>query len=203
MIIRHLKNTVGRILSLLEKQKNDNAMLGTLIKRRLSDNQVANVFVNALLDVVDNGFKEVAALVNEDQAFVVSPAIQPNQDGEFALIVIVGNLSFLESTFEADQAYRVEKLIFEKLGKIYGMSEQQFTTLVREYQSFITRVNHPSKNMVYGMSKAIFHKYKLNDFQDDYFRRMQAPNPLFLKRMDEIVNNFIWDWDAFFKKYKM
>ena len=178
-------------------------MLGTLIKRRLSDNQVANVFVNALLDVVDNGFKEVAALVNEDQAFVVSPAIQPNQDGEFALIVIVGNLSFLESTFEADQAYRVEKLIFEKLGKIYGMSEQQFTTLVREYQSFITRVNHPSKNMVYGMSKAIFHKYKLNDFQDDYFRRMQAPNPLFLKRMDEIVNNFIWDWDAFFKKYKM
>lgn len=178
-------------------------MLGTLIKRRLSDNQVANVFVNALLEVVDNGFKEVAALINEDHAFVASPNIQPHQDGEFAMIVIVGNLSFLESTFEADQAYRVEKLIFEKLGKLYGMSEVNFSNLVREYQSFISRVNHPSKNMIYGMSKAIFHKYKLNDFQDEYFRRMQAPNPLFLKRMDEVMQNFIWNWDAFFKKYKI
>lgn len=178
-------------------------MLGTLIKRRLSDNQVANVFVNALLEVVDNGFKEVAALINEDQVFVTSPNIQPHQDGEFAMIVIVGNLSFLESTFEADQAYRVEKLIFEKLGKLYGMSEVNFSNLVREYQGFISRVNHPSKNMIYGMSKAIFHKYKLNDFQDEYFRRMQAPNPLFLKRMDEVVQNFIWNWDAFFKKYKI
>lgn len=178
-------------------------MLGTLIKRRLSDNQVANVFVNALLEVVDNGFKEVAALINEDPIFVASPNIQPNQDGEFALIIFVGNLSFLESTFEAEQAYRVEKLIFEKLGKLYGMSETNFANLVREYQSFISRVNHPSKNMIYGMSKAIFHKYKLNDFQDEYFRRMQAPNPLFLKRMDEVVQNFIWNWDAFFKKYKI
>ncbi len=184
-------------------ERKRNAMLGTLIKRRLSDNQVANVFVNALLEVVDNGFKEVAALINDDAAFVASPNITPEQDGEFALIVIVGNLSYLESTFEADQAFRVEKLIFEKLGKLYGMSEQDFTKLVREYQSFMTRVNHPSKNMIYAMSKAIFHKYNLNEFQDTYFKRLSAPNPLFLKRMDEVVGNFIWNWDSFFKKYKI
>jgi hypothetical protein len=190
-----------KLIFVIERKRN--AMLGTLIKRRLSDNQVANVFVNALLEVVDNGFKEVAALINDDAAFVASPNITPNQDGEFALIVIVGNLSYLESTFEADQAYRVEKLIFEKLGTLYGMSEIDFTKLVREYQSFMTRVNHPSKNMVYAMSKAIFHKYNLNDFQDTYFKRLSAPNPLFLKRMDEVVGNFIWNWDSFFKKYKI
>ena len=184
-------------------ERKRNAMLGTLIKRRLSDNQVANVFVNALLEVVDNGFKEVAALINDDAAFVASPNISSHEDGEFALIVIVGNLSYLESTFEADQAFRVEKLIFEKLGKLYGMSEQDFTKLVREYQSFMTRVNHPSKNMIYAMSKAIFHKYNLNEYQDTYFRRLSAPNPLFLKRMDEVVGNFIWNWDSFFKKYKI
>jgi FTR1 family protein len=120
-----------------------------------------------------------------------------------ALIVIAANLSSLESTFDADQAVRVEQMIFEKLGKIYSMSTAEFQTLAREYQSFIARVNYPSKNLVYGMSKAMFEKYKLNDFQDDYFRRMQAPNPLFLKRMDEVMANFIWNWDAFFKKYKM
>lgn len=178
-------------------------MLGTLIKKRLSNNQVANIFVNALFEVVEKGFKEVALLINEDSAFVKSPNIPENNNGEFALIVIVGNLSFLESTFEPEQAHEVEKLVFEKLAKIYDMQVQEFTSLIREYQSFMTRKNHPSKNMIYAMSKAIYHKYDLNDFQDEYFRRMMAPNPLFLKRMDDVVQNFIWDWDAFFKRYKM
>lgn len=179
------------------------ALLGTLLKKKLSDDQVANVFVNALLDVVDSGFVEVAELINEDVAFVKSPELDTKQNGEFALIVIVGNLSFLESTFESDQAERVEQIIFSKLGKMYEMNGNDFQQIVREYQSFISRINHPSKNMIYGMSKAVFEKYKLNEFQDDYFRRMQAPNPLFLKRMDEVMANFIWNWDAFFKKYKM
>ena len=178
-------------------------MLGTILKRKFSDNQVANIFINAIFDTVDNGFKEVAQLINEDVAFVRSPEIQDKDNGEFGLIVIVGNLSFLESTFDAEQAGRVEKIIFEKLAKIYDISEADFVKLIRDYQSFITRVNHPSKNMIYGMSKAVFHKYGLNEFQDEYFRRMMAPNPLFLKRMDEVMSNFIWNWDAFFKKYKI
>jgi hypothetical protein len=178
-------------------------MLGTLIKRRLSDNQVANVFINAIFDSVDNGFKEVASLINEDAVFMKSPQISNTESGEFGMIVIVGNLSFLESTFEPEQAGRVEKLIFEKLARIYDLSDVDFEKLVRDYQSFITRVNHPSKNMIYGMSKAMFHKYGLNEYQDEYFKRMQAPNPLFLKRLDEVMVNFIWDWDVFFKKYKL
>lgn len=178
-------------------------MLGSLIKRKLSDNQVANIFINSIFDTVDNGFKEVAQLINEDVAFISSPSLKENQNGEFALIVIVGNLSFLESTFEAEQAARVEGIIFEKLAKMYEMSTSDFTKLIRDYQSFITRVNHPSKNMIYGMSKAVFHKYDLSQYQDEYFKRMQAPNPLFLKRMDEVMASFIWNWDAFFKKYKL
>jgi hypothetical protein len=178
-------------------------MLGTLIKRRLSDNQVANVFINAIFDSVDNGFREVASLINEDAVFMKSPQISNTESGEFGMIVIVGNLSFLESTFEPEQAGRVEKLIFEKLARIYDLSDVDFEKLVRDYQSFITRVNHPSKNMIYGMSKAMFHKYGLNEYQDEYFKRMQAPNPLFLKRLDEVMVNFIWDWDVFFKKYKL
>lgn len=178
-------------------------MLGTLIKKKLTDNQVANIFINAIFETVENGFSEVAQLINEDVAFVSSPNIDAKNDAEFALIMIVGNLSFLESTFEPEQAGRVEEVIFEKLAGIYQMPVNDFKKLIREYQSFIQRVNHPSKNMIYGMSKAIFHKYKLNDFQDEYFKRMQAPNPLFLKRMDEVVSSFIWNWDAFFKKFRI
>ncbi len=178
-------------------------MFSALIKKKITDNQVANIFINAIYDSVDNGFKEVALLINEDIAFTSSPSINPDNNGEFALIVIVGNLSYLESVFDAQQAERVETIIFEKLSKFYEMDESSFVKMIKDYQNFILRVNHPSKNFIYGMSKAVFHKYKLNDFQDEYFRRMQAPNPLFLKRMDEVMGNFIWNWDAFFKKYRL
>ena len=84
-----------------------------------------------------------------------------------------------------------------------GVSAVDAEAKVREYQKFMQRINHPSKNMVYAMSKAVFQKYDLNDFQDEYFKRLQSPNPLFLKRMDQIMVNFLWDWDSFFKKYKI
>jgi hypothetical protein len=178
-------------------------MIRSFLKRKLSDNTLANIFVNGLLEVIDNGFKDVAALINEDPAFEESPQILSEQSGEFTMIVIVGNIVSLESNFDAIQATNVETLIIQKFAGVFGKSETEFENLVKEYKAFIARVNHPSKNVLYGMSKAVFHKYNLNDFQDDYFKRMQAPNPLFLKRMDEVLQNFIWNWDAILKKYKL
>ena len=101
-----------------------------------------------------------------------------------------GNLSFLESAFESDQADRIERIVFEKLARIYEVSVVEFKYLIKDYKSMMCRLNHPSRNMVYAMSKGIFDKYMLYNFQDEYFKRMQAPNPLFLKRLDEIVENF-------------
>jgi hypothetical protein len=178
-------------------------MFNTILKRKLSDNQVSNIFINAIFESVDLGWGEIASMINDDPAFTKSPDLNNLNSGEFGLIVITANLSLLESIFEVEQATRVERLIFQKLSKIYDMNELDFENLIRSYQSFISRVNHPSKNIVYGMSKAVFHKYRLNEYQDEYFKRMQAPNPLFLKRMDEVMSNFIWNWDAFLKKYKL
>lgn len=178
-------------------------MFGSLIKKKLTDNQVANIFINALFDSVDNGFSVIAQWINEDPAFTVSPKLDLTNNNEFALIVIVGNISLLESTFDSGQVERVEKLIYQKLGKIYEMSEFDIRNIIKEYRSFINRINMPSKNMIYGMSKAVFFKYNLNEYQAEYFKRMQVPNPLFLKRLDEIMVNYLWNWDAFFKKYKI
>jgi hypothetical protein len=178
-------------------------MLGTLLKKRLSDKQLANVFLNGIFEIVDNGFVEVVDLINEDLAFVSSPSIPVDRNGQFTMIVVVANISSLETTFETVQANRIEKIIFEQMGSLMGVSAADAEAKVREYQKFMQRINHPSKNMVYAMSKAVFQKYDLNDFQDEYFRRLQSPNPLFLKRMDQIMVNFLWDWDSFFKKYKI
>lgn len=178
-------------------------MLGTIWRKKLSDNQLANVFMNGILEMVENGFVEISQMINDDPAFVQSPELDEKSNGEFTMIVVVANISNLESTFEADEATRVEQLIFQKLAAMIQVNTSEAETMVREYQRSMLRINHPSKNMVYAMSKMVFNKYGLNEFQDEYFKRMQAPNPLFLKRMDAVLGNFLWDWDAFFKKYKL
>lgn len=178
-------------------------MFGTILRKKVSDDKLANVFINGLFHSVDQGFPVVAEFINDDPSFVSSPSVKENNNHEFGLIVLVGNLSFLENAFDAEQADRIETLICQKMAKIYGISVSEFKCLVKDYKTLMARLNHPSKNMIYGMSKAIFDKYALYNFQDEYFRRMQSPNPLFLKRLDEIIANFVWDWDAFFKKYRM
>ena len=142
-------------------------MFNTILKKKLSDNQVANIFINALFDSVDSGWGEIATMINEDPAFVTTPGVNSADSGKFGLIIITANISLLESTFEVEQASRIEKLVFQKLAKIYGMGELEFENLIRSYQSFISRVNHPSKNMIYGMSKGVFHKYNLNKITEN------------------------------------
>ena len=89
-------------------------MIRSFLKKRLTDNQLANIFVNGLLEVIDNGFKEVASMINEDSAFDYSPDIAPSEIDEFTIIIIVGNLVQLESHFDYNQAVSVESLIIQK-----------------------------------------------------------------------------------------
>lgn len=178
-------------------------MFGTIIKKKISDEKLANVFINGLFSTIDNGFPVIADLINDDPAFIDSPNIKSNNSYEFSLVVIIGNLSYLESAFDPQRADNIENLVFKKLAKVYDLPLADFKKMMKDYKTLMCRLNQPSKNMVYAMSKGIFDKYLLYNFQDEYFKRMQAPNPLFLKRMDEVIENFIWDWDNFFKKYKL
>lgn len=178
-------------------------MLSTIFKKKLSDEQLANVFVNGVLEVVDKGFSEVAMLIEEDPVFISKPNLSTKNDGHFTMIVIVGNIKFLQDNFLPNQLHSLEPLIIKKLAEVYDMDEASFDALMKEYSNFMNRVNHPSKSTLYSMSKGVFHKYKLNAYQDEYFKSLDCPNPLFLKRMDDVMKNFIWNWDAFFKRYKM
>lgn len=178
-------------------------MLSTIFKKKFTDDQLANVFVNGVLEAVDKGFDEVAAMIEEDPAFVQPPNLKAARDGHFTMIVIVANVRYLQDSFSPEQIKALENVIFSKFATAFDMDEAQFIKYFKSYASFMSRVNHPSKSVLYSMSKGVFYKYKLNDCQDDYFRRLDCPNPLFLKRMDEIMKHFIWNWEAFFKRYKM
>lgn len=178
-------------------------MLSALFKKKFTDEQLANVFVNGILESIDKGFPEVRALMEEDPAFIRRPDLSEASDGHFAMIVAVGNIKSLRDSFSTSQQKSLEPLIYQKLADAFEMEEEEFMTYYSEYSAFMSRVNHPSKVILYSMSKAMFFKYKLNDFQEDYFRTMDTPNPLFLKRMDGVMTNFLWNWEAFFKRYKL
>lgn len=178
-------------------------MLSILTKKKISEDKTANVFVNFLLTLADEGFPEVASFFNEDPEFATRPSISPGDSTEFLLIVFAGNLKFLSERFPDYQGARLNETILSKLSQALGNDKITLKKTISDYQSFMNRVNHPSKNTLYAMSKAIFHKYNLNPHQAEYFRNMNTPNPIFLKRLDEVVTQFIWDWDAFTKKYKI
>ena len=178
-------------------------MFGLAIRKRIDEDKLANIFVNSLLEVVENGFEDVADMINDDPAFETKPDIASNAYEQFLLIIITGNLEFLKNNSLIDDVTGLERKIISKYADIFDLETDQFDNLISKMKTFISQVNFPSKNYLYGISKAIFFKYNLNQYQESYFKSMNTPNPLFLKRIDEVVNHFLWDWDSFFKKHKL
>ncbi len=178
-------------------------MLSFLTKKKISEEKLAECFAAGILQLVDSGFPEVAELINEDPEFETSPNISSNSADKFLLIVIAGNMAFVPKLFNNYQDVRLMEAVYNKLASSLNIDKEKLKQLVASYQSFMNRINMPSKNIHYAMSKAVFYKYELNQYQDAYFQKMKSPNPLFLKRLDDIVEHFIWDWEDLRSKYKI
>ena len=64
-------------------------MLTTIFgKKKLTEDKVANVFVNTLLNVIDNSFNEVASSISSDSEFVKPPIIDHLDSDKFLMIVL-------------------------------------------------------------------------------------------------------------------
>lgn len=171
-------------------------------KKRISEDKLANIFVNAMLKAVDESFGDVVDAIRNDPEFKAAPVIDKTDSDKFLIITVVGNLAYLNRYFSNTEEMVLKNKITQKFATVFGMSFEEMANIFKDFGNFIYRVNHPSKNMLYGMSKAVFYKYKLGKFQDQYFAQLDAPNPIFLKRMDTIMENFLWDWNMFLEKYK-
>jgi hypothetical protein len=178
-------------------------MFKTIFKKKITESALANALINTIGDSVSNGFPEVAEIINSSKAFEVYPNIQKDNDEHFFRIVVAANIVFMRQNLPNSQAVNVERLIFEKLAKVYDIEILKMRNVIEENISLMNRLNAPAKNFISSLPKAIFFKYNLNEYQDQYFKRLNTPNPLFLKQMDETLKNFIWDWDLFEDKYKV
>jgi len=178
-------------------------MLTLLRKKKLTDNQVANIFVNGIIETAETAFPELSGFINDCPEFMMSPSLEEKDYGRFLMIIAASNLSQISKHFNGGHDKRIARLCLDKFSQVFELKPEDFARKIKSYKNFMGRVNHPSKNPVYAMSKAMFFKYKLNDFQEAYFKDMNTPNPIFLKNLDEWMKNFLWDWSTFTDKYRI
>lgn len=178
-------------------------MLGIFGRKKIGEDQLAQIFVNAMISMSQDAFPDIAEMINDDPEFISNPEL--NNDGyvPFLFVVIAGNLKLLPRRLEGVHAKHVLTKIYEKLGEYFDTSSSSIEQHIKKYQSELSRLNHPSKNVLYGMSKLFFHLYDLYPFQEDYYTRIQAQNPIILKRIDKIMNAFIWNWDNIKDEYRI
>lgn len=178
-------------------------MLSIFGKKKISENNVANIVVNFIFKHTENGFPELIEIVENTPEFVVKPDIDPENIEDFLMIVLVGNLNFIPIYFNSDQEQRLRNKIIEKFAKATQLDVETLKAQIKSYKEFMVRVNHPSKNMIYAMSKSFFRKYGLNDCQEEFFRTQKVPNPMFQKRLDSVMTTYIFNWEQFIGKYKV
>lgn len=178
-------------------------MLGILARKRVTDAQVANLFVNATLEAVEKGWPVVAQYIQDCPEFVEVPAIDDQDFGKFLMVVVSANFEYIPGCFDNGHDREIIRQCIVKFAHVFDLKPEAFATKVKEYRSFLKRVNSPSKNPMYSMSKGVFFKYELNQYQEDYFKSMKSPNPIFIKNLDDLMMNFVWDWAKFRAKYKV
>lgn len=178
-------------------------MLGLFGKKKIGEDQLAQIFVNAMVSMSQEAFPDIADMLNDDPAFIENPEISHDGYTPFLFVVIAGNLKLLPRRLEGVHANHVLQKIYEKLGEQFDTSMSSIEKHIKKYQSELSRLNHPSKNVLYGMSKLFFHLYDLYPYQDDYYTRIQAQNPIVLKRIDTVMNAFLWNWESIKDEYKI
>ena len=178
-------------------------MIATLFgKKKLTEEKLSNIFVNAVLELTEQGYPSIVAELQEAPEFERVPQFGPGDDELFAQIVLAGNLLEAQRALPSGTDRRVFSLSISKFAQALGLSASDLEVDVIAMQHFMERINHPSKNTVYAMGKAVFHKYDLLRSQNAYFREIKQPNPIVLKRLNVLMECFLWNWRQVQEDYR-
>jgi hypothetical protein len=172
-------------------------------KTKIRISELAPLYVDTIYDVVGKGFGEIAGYINEETEFTTSPNLSEAENEWFLYIVYAGNLVNNDAYFTDAKAEEVNRIlsryVIRKMGKDPDTSDQ----ILYDYEKFLRDIYLQTQSVVKAMSLAIFHKYDLNKYQKEHFQKLNAPNPLVVKELNEMVQFFLWNWDDFFSKYKI
>ncbi|MEC8662489.1 MAG: hypothetical protein VXY03_01290 [Bacteroidota bacterium] len=178
-------------------------LLSWLSRKKLTDEQVANIFVNTSFDTVEQGWPQVAAFLNAAPEFDTPPQLDPENYGKFLMIVVSANLGLIPKHFDPGVDRAIIQRCCAKFGFALGLPPDTFARKVKEFRAFMKDINRPSKNTLTAMTRAVCYKYDVIAHQEPYFRDMNVPNPILQKNLREVMEHFLWDWEEFVDQYKV
>jgi hypothetical protein len=179
-------------------------MITTLFgRKKLTEDKLANIFVNAVFELTDHGYPTVVAELQDSPEFERMPAFGPGDDELFAQIVLAGNLIEANRILPAGTDRRVFSLSISKFAHAFGLNASDLELDVIAMQHEMERLNRPSKNTVYAMSQMVFARFDLFRDQKDYFRLQRVPDPIVLKRLNGLMGYFLWTWNQVLEEYRI
>lgn len=178
-------------------------MIGLFGKKKIKGSELAPLYVATIYDVIEKGFPEIAGYINEEKEFQKSPNLSGAENEWFLYIVYAGNIINLDNYFEKPKAEELSRLISREVIKSMGKDPEIVDTVLYDYELFLRNLFAQTKNLVKAMSLAIFHKYDLNKYQKDHFQKLNSPNPVVMKELNDMVEFFLWNWEDYLAKYKV
>lgn len=177
---------------------------GLFGKKKIKKEKAVEIYVDTIFDVIERGFPEIADFINEEKQFSKSPQIGKDDFEWFTYIIFGGNVLNLQDHFDAVTADDLKLLIIREVAERYTKRDQHIAEeIILEYEKFLQEIQGKTKNVVKTISLALFHKFELNDYQDEHYQRLNAPNPVFLKELNEMMELFVWNWEDFLQKYRI
>ena len=172
-------------------------------KKKLKPEEVTRMFVHATLDSVEDAWPEVLGLMRETPHLEHHPEIEDSEVGPFLLVVMAGNLDFIPHFFEAGSDQVLVEAILNELSLQLELPADQLADRIGSTRDAMVKLNKPSKKTISAMSRGMYLGYGLNDYQEEYFRSLNVPNPRFLMQMEEVLKHFLWDWTSFHEQYRL
>lgn len=179
-------------------------MFSALIgKKKIREGGLAKALVSGSLQAGEKCFHEMVQYLEECPHFDRQPNLSLGLEGRFHLAILTCNLALIPKHLPGGQDKRVAQEILHEVSDACNIELQELGQLVKACKSKMKRLNHPSKILLKGVPKVIFDDFGLNPYQQAYFKDMNAPNPLILKDMTDMVEPLIWDWNMIKEHFKL
>lgn len=178
-------------------------MLKLFGKKRIKASELAPKYAASIYEVAAVGFTEIAGYLNEEKEFSKSPNISEAENEWFLYIVFAGNLIHKDAYFDKDKGEEFSRMVAAEVVKMIGKDPEIADQILYEYETFLRKLFGQTKSLVKSISLAIFHKYDLNKYQTEHFQKLNSPNPIVMKELNEMVEFFLWNWEDYLTKYKI
>ena len=134
-------------------------LLSWLSKKKLTDEQVATIFVNTSFETVEQGWPQIASFLNASPEFETCPELDPEDYGRFLMIVVSANLGLIPKHFDPGVDRAIIQRCCSKFAFSLGLPPESFAKKVKEFRGFMKEINRPSKNTLTAMTRAVCYKY--------------------------------------------